>query len=159
MCKPLSKFRVDCNTCMCTSNGREFSCTSKICPPQVSKINSYVFKFFFNFLFLNKRYGDHFVEERNEDGYIILRPITIPYDGDASVSSEEVRIKRLPEPFLEEKPEKDSDNRVEVIDSDEEIAEYVLPDFEEARQGNEEIEEMDDRIDWDRIIPLNIRLH
>ncbi|KAG5868086.1 hypothetical protein JTB14_023773 [Gonioctena quinquepunctata] len=34
LCKPLSSFFMDCNTCTCSENGMEYSCSDYVCPPK-----------------------------------------------------------------------------------------------------------------------------
>lgn len=155
MCKPLSTFRVDCNTCLCTSNGRQFTCTSKACPPPVSEEKIHFTRF--SPASLPKNYENRFIEERNEQGYIILRPITRPTSFPTG-SSEEFETKSSSAPVIV-RYEKDirPENRV---DSGEEVAEYVISDLEESRSGDEDIEEISDeyKIDWESILPVRIRL-
>ncbi|KAJ3648692.1 hypothetical protein Zmor_020475 [Zophobas morio] len=35
ICKPLSKFKIDCNVCECSRDGRQYSCTEKRCLSEV----------------------------------------------------------------------------------------------------------------------------
>jgi hypothetical protein len=53
ICRPLSTFKIDCNICTCSRNGREYSCTQEKCPPWD---------------------GQKFLEENIEDGYVLLKP-------------------------------------------------------------------------------------
>ncbi|KYB26691.1 hypothetical protein TcasGA2_TC033616 [Tribolium castaneum] len=53
ICKPLSKFKIDCNTCRCSGDGRQYSCTEMKCPP-------------LGF--------DDFFKESDESGFVLLKP-------------------------------------------------------------------------------------
>ncbi|XP_028131135.2 uncharacterized protein LOC114326879 [Diabrotica virgifera virgifera] len=102
MCSPNSKFKMDCNFCICSSNGKEYTCTNDRCPQGNN--------------------NDQFYRTQTKDGHVLLVPKDkdqFKADDDAFVLTRNSRKPRVSEgyPYINDmmnKPMNDEDTSEDV---------------------------------------------
>ncbi|CAG9834308.1 unnamed protein product [Diabrotica balteata] len=107
MCTPNSKFKMDCNLCTCSTNGKEYTCTNEMCP----RINT----------------NEQFYRTQTKDGHVLLVPKyddQFKSDDDAYVLTQKSRKPRVSEgyPYINDmmtskmdKGDNSKDDDVEMI--------------------------------------------
>ncbi|CAG9813760.1 unnamed protein product [Phaedon cochleariae] len=114
ICQPYSTFYVDCNSCMCSGNGREYSCTNEICPPKVD-------------------YDENYDVKLTKEGYKLLVPKNDARRTLDDYSDSVLTKKRFPRvpfgyPYINDEippSNKESDNKFEDIDDINEETEKI----------------------------------
>ncbi|XP_018576308.1 uncharacterized protein LOC108914877 [Anoplophora glabripennis] len=151
LCKPNSKFKYDCNTCSCSSTGREFSCTNTICAPLI--------------------YKDKYLIEQNEKGYTILKPKIKNFndekkrnsDDDLFVNDQPVgeKFRRTVikmSPYVKRPPGNLIEQSEDYVNYDGQIspsseAEDTEEDYDDSNEDDSESDE--DLVTYGKVVPKN----
>ncbi|CAG9859833.1 unnamed protein product [Phyllotreta striolata] len=155
MCRPNSKFHIDCNTCECSSNGAEYSCTRLKCQPADYQSKYDVTYTKEGYKLLVPKNNDEFNFDDDDELLIHSRKPRVP-PGYPYINDE----LPAPEPSLENDDNNvdSSDDKFIDIDGDEDDVENIdednlgnTVDDEDAIQTNEINHDR-----WDRFIPNKV---
>ncbi|CAH1110381.1 unnamed protein product [Psylliodes chrysocephalus] len=152
LCKANSKFIVDCNTCQCSSNGKEYSCTDHKCDPSEFQ-NKYDVKIRKDgFKVLVSKSNDEF--NFDDDDFILTRgarkprvPEGYPYINDEMYTPEG------PKKLEDHKEDSEENNFIDIDGAEnmdeEEIKGNTIDDEDNGEANDLPLER------WARFIPTN----